>query len=102
MVLPIQNVEPGAGADMEANDTQGQLALGVWYTMEQDDERAGKWWSGDVLLRNGCWNVGLGRYAGAAGSIVLLRTRRRAGRRARGQVVERGPVAEVGLLGRGA
>jgi len=45
---------------MEANDTQGQLALGVWYTTEQDDERAGKWWSGDVLLRNGCWNVELG------------------------------------------
>ena len=40
----IQNVEPGAGADVEANDTQGQLALGVWYTTEQDDERAGKWW----------------------------------------------------------
>ena len=39
----IQNVEPGAGADVEANDTQGQVALGVWYTTEQDDERAGKW-----------------------------------------------------------
>ena len=31
----IQNVEPGAGADVEANDTQGQLALGVWYTTER-------------------------------------------------------------------
>src|SRR5438270_10009114 len=59
----IQNVEPGAGADMEANDTQGQLALGVWYTTEQDDERAGKWWSGDVLLRMGAGTWSLGRHA---------------------------------------
>src|SRR5947209_4181938 len=32
----------------------------------------------------GTWSFG--RHAGAAGSIVLLQTRRRAGRRARGQV----------------
>ena len=44
----------GAGA---ADDTQGQLALGVWYTMEQDDERAeqgrlvAEW-----VLERGAWD----------------------------------------------
>src|SRR5947209_8335171 len=54
---------------------------------------------GDVLLRNGCWNAGLGRYAGAAGSIVLPRTRRRAGRRARGQVVKAGSCRGTWVAG---
>src|SRR5256885_4978620 len=42
---------------------------------------------------------GLGRYAEAAGSIVLLRTRRRAGRRARGQVVEAGSCRGTWVAG---
>src|SRR5436305_8465569 len=42
---------------------------------------------------------GLGRYAEAAGSIILLRTRRRAGRRARGQVVEAGSCRGTWVAG---
>src|SRR5256885_11911575 len=42
---------------------------------------------------------GLGRYAEAAGSIILLRTRHRAGRRARGQVVEAGSCRGTWVAG---
>ena len=51
----IQNVEPGAGADMEANDTQGQLALGVWYTMERQVVERGRLVA-EWVLERGAWD----------------------------------------------